>query len=250
MIKSDQPLQTTMDEDEGREYLQCEYNKDGDSYRSPWTNKYFPPVEVEDDPDYQIIYPSPDLLEMESKANELFWRYCKLYYDSDFHTSVYFFDTDTASGFGSCWLIKKNKDDKGAGIKEGTWDAIHLVTTTIDGQGKVKYRLNSTIFLFINSAGDDFGSLNVGGQLLKVREDYQSMDPKADPHDFHLKNIGRLIEANENDMRSESTGVYITKTKQIINTGRLQDEYMSKLEKSAFQQELIAAMQKQNKTAN
>lgn len=98
-----------MDEDEGREYLQCEYNKDGDSYRSPWSNKYFPPIEVEDDPDYQAIYPSPDLLEMEGKANELFYRYCKLYYDSDFHTSVYFFDTDTASGFGSCWLIKKSK---------------------------------------------------------------------------------------------------------------------------------------------
>ena len=98
-----------MDEDDGREFLQCEYNKDGDSYRSPWTNKYFPPVEADDDPDYQPIYPSQDLLEMEGKANDLFFRYCKLYYDSDFHSSVYFFDTDTANGFGSCWLIKKSK---------------------------------------------------------------------------------------------------------------------------------------------
>lgn len=110
----------------------------------------------------------------------------------------------------------------------------------------MKYRLNSTIFLFIESHGNDFGKLNVGGQILKVREDYQSIDPKADPHDFHLKNIGKLIEANENDMRSESTGIYITKTKQIINTGRLQDEYMNKMEKSAFQKELIEAMQKQH----
>ena len=70
------------------------------------------------------------------------------------------------------------------------------------------------------------------------------MDPKMDQHDFHLKNIGKLIEANENEMRSESTGIYITKSKQIINTGRLQDEYMSKNERSAFQQELFAAMQK------
>ena len=204
---------------------------------------------------------------MEAKANDLFYKYCKLYYDSDFSTSVYFFDTDTASGFGSCWLIKKSKyikyrafeskltflfltctekDDKNAGIKEGTWDAIHLVTTTIDGQNKVKYRLNSTIFLFIESHGDDFGQLNVGGQVLKVREEYQTIDPKMNPHDFHLRNIGKLIEANENDMRSESTGIYISKSKQIINTGRLQDEYMNKSEKSAFQQELIAAMQKQH----
>jgi len=118
-------------------------------------------------------------------------------------------------------LIKKKKDDKNAGIKDGTWDAIHLVTTTIDGQNKVKYRLNSTIFLFIESHGDDFGVLNVGGQVLKVREEYQTIDPKVNPHDFHLRNIGKLIEANENDMRSESTGIYISKSKQIINTGRL-----------------------------
>merc|ERR1719329_1369932 len=100
-------------EDDGREFLQCEYNKDGDSYRSPWTNKYFPPVEADDDPDYQPIYPSQDLLEMEGKANDLFFRYSKLYYDSDFHSSVYFFDTDTANGFGSCWLIKKIRQECG-----------------------------------------------------------------------------------------------------------------------------------------
>lgn len=122
---------------------------------------------------------------------------------------------------------------------------MHLVTTTIDGQNKVKYRLNSTIFLFIESTADDYGHMSVGGQILKVKEEYQTMDPKADPHDFHLKNIGKLIEANENEMRAESTGIYITKSKQIINTGRLQDEYMSKNERSAFQQELFAAMQKQ-----
>ena len=137
-----------------------------------------------------------------------------------------------------------DKVDKSAGIEDGTWDAVHLVTTTIDASNKVKYRLNSTIFLFVESHGDAWGQLKVGGQVLKVREDYQTIDPKANLHDFHLKNIGRLIEANENDMRGESTGIYITKSKQIINTGRLQDEYMNKNEKSAFQKELIAAMQK------
>ena len=98
-----------MDDVDGREYLKCEYNKDGDSYRSPWTNQYFPPIEPDaEDPDYQPIFPSQDLLEMESKANEMFSKYAKLYYDNDFWTSVYFFDTDT-NGFGSCWLVKKSK---------------------------------------------------------------------------------------------------------------------------------------------
>jgi hypothetical protein len=34
----------------------------GDSFRSPWTNQYFPPVE---DNEEEIIYPSLDLLQME-----------------------------------------------------------------------------------------------------------------------------------------------------------------------------------------
>jgi hypothetical protein len=54
------------------------------------------------------MYPSDELLEMEQKANDVFARYAKLYYDSNFHTSVYFFDTDD-NGFGSCWLVKKSK---------------------------------------------------------------------------------------------------------------------------------------------
>lgn len=56
----------------------------------------------------EIIYPSQDLLEMEKTSNDIFFRYAKLYYDENFHTSVYFFDTDD-NGFGSCWLVKKSK---------------------------------------------------------------------------------------------------------------------------------------------
>ena len=63
-----------MDEKEGKEFLKCEYNKDGDSYRSPWSNQYYPPIEPgeDDDEDYQPIYPSSELLEMEQKANDVF----------------------------------------------------------------------------------------------------------------------------------------------------------------------------------
>jgi len=45
---------------------------------------------------------------MEVKANEVFQRYAKMYYDNNYITSVYFFETD-ASGFGSSWLIRKSK---------------------------------------------------------------------------------------------------------------------------------------------
>jgi len=41
---------------------------------------------------------------MEIKANEVFDRYCRGYYENNYLSSVYFFDTDN-NAFGSCWLV-------------------------------------------------------------------------------------------------------------------------------------------------
>ena len=46
---------------------------------------------------------------MEVAANDVFARYAKMYYDKDFITSVYFFESGDQNGFGSCWLVKKSK---------------------------------------------------------------------------------------------------------------------------------------------
>ena len=62
----------------------------------------------EEDEGYEPVYPSNELLEMENRANEVFARYANQYYDKDYQTSVYFFDTED-NGFGSCWLVKKSK---------------------------------------------------------------------------------------------------------------------------------------------
>ena len=79
-----------MDPTNGREFLKCEYNRDGDSYRSPWSNRYFP----EDAVSGEAIYPSSDLLSLEQKFNDIFQRYAHLYFDQgNTLTSVYLFDT-------------------------------------------------------------------------------------------------------------------------------------------------------------
>ena len=88
-----------LDTTANKEFLKCEYTRDGDSYRSPWTNKYFPQASSDS------IYPSADLLQLEQKANDVFLRYAMLYFDSAL-TSVYFFDTDY-DGFGAAFLVKK-----------------------------------------------------------------------------------------------------------------------------------------------
>ena len=44
------PLKVSMDTTEDKEFLQHEFNRSGNSYRSPWSNKYFPEIETEDYP--------------------------------------------------------------------------------------------------------------------------------------------------------------------------------------------------------
>ena len=53
-------------DNEEKKYLLCEYNRDGDSYRSPWTNVYVPPLPVGPDGEGGLI-PSPRLRTLEVK---------------------------------------------------------------------------------------------------------------------------------------------------------------------------------------
>ena len=78
----------------------------------------------------------------------MFSRYAKLYYDNNFLTSVYFFDTDD-NGFGSCWLVKKTMPFPGA-AEDSVWDAIHVVKTNIESPNKAKYKVTSTVFLTLS----------------------------------------------------------------------------------------------------
>ena len=89
----DQPLQLRTDRATGREYLACDYNRDGESYRydsnsfksgislafhwpslvrSPWSNEYDPPLD-------DGTVPTPKLRKLEIAANEAFDTYREMY---------------------------------------------------------------------------------------------------------------------------------------------------------------------------
>lgn len=82
--------------------------------------------------------------------------------------------------------------------------------------------------------------------IIVQKDETYNIDAKSGD-DFHIGNIGRLIEANETEIRTEMDGIYINKTKQIVNTGRLREEYMTKDEKLNFQRELQEAMSNKKK---
>ena len=64
----DQPLKIARDKETGKDYLLCDYNRDGDSYRSPWSNTYDPPLS-------DGAMPSDRLRKLEIEANQAFDQY-------------------------------------------------------------------------------------------------------------------------------------------------------------------------------
>ncbi|GLT29834.1 hypothetical protein SLA2020_046760 [Shorea laevis] len=120
-------MQVLCDVDCGKEFILCEYNRDSDSYRSPWSNKYHPPLE--DGP-----YPSAKLRKLEIEAKDIFGIYLDQYYEAGF-SSVYMWE-DESEGFVACFLIKKDRSKTAHGrrgyLEEGAWDAIHVVEMNLN----------------------------------------------------------------------------------------------------------------------
>jgi F-actin capping protein, beta subunit len=94
--------------------LLCDYNRDGDSYRSPWSGEFEPsldhPSEGGIGPDGsnegagEGAVPSERVRKMEIRANEAFDVYRELYYEGGV-SSVYFWNLD--DGFAGVVLLKK-----------------------------------------------------------------------------------------------------------------------------------------------
>lgn len=83
----DQPLGVRVDtsrEGAGREYLCCDYNRDGESWRSWYSNTYDPPLD-------DAVTPTGKLRELEIRANDAFETYRQLYYETGF-SSTYLWD--------------------------------------------------------------------------------------------------------------------------------------------------------------
>eukprot|EP00003_Mantamonas_plastica_P024015 TRINITY_DN441_c0_g1_i1.p1 TRINITY_DN441_c0_g1~~TRINITY_DN441_c0_g1_i1.p1 ORF type:complete len:272 (-),score=76.54 TRINITY_DN441_c0_g1_i1:665-1453(-) len=193
----DQPLEVAVDSS-GRDYLLCDYNRDADSFRSPWTNEYDPPLD-------DGAVPSDDVRKLEIVLNDAFNAYRELYYDGGI-SSVYLWDTD--EGFAGCILIKKSSG-------QGHWDSLHVVEVTDNGSS-ADYRLTSSVMLFLKGNDD---KINLSGNLTRLTtQDGQAVNEKT-PHVF---NIGKLVEDMEHKLRNTIQTVYFGRTMDIVSDMRPQ----------------------------
>lgn len=208
-----------------KEYLCCDYNRDIDSYRSPWSNKYFP--ELNEDDLQESPFPNSQLRKLEVMCNDSFEIYKDLYYEGGI-SSVYLWNLedegsqrgDSETDFAGVILFKKGNI--------GDWDSIHVleVTRSPDNSGiegsEYNYKVTSTIILHLEDKTNI--DINLAGNLTKQTEKNFMVNDLTDNlesiHIAHLTNIGTMIESIESQMRNSLETVYFEKTRDIFQQTR------------------------------
>ncbi|GAA6044041.1 hypothetical protein JCM8097_001385 [Rhodosporidiobolus ruineniae] len=233
----DQPLQIRVDNAvSNKEYLICDYNRDGDSYRSPWSNQYDPPL-----PDG--TEPSPKLRQLEVAMNDAFDVYRDLYFEGGV-SSVYLWDTD--DGFAGVVLIKKTTD---AGASTSSWDSVHVFESSERGRS-ASYKLTSTVMLYMAKLvvpGQEQpveGEVQLGGSMTRQHESTSPLDASSPAalSQSHIANVGRLVEDMEIKMRNLLGEVYFSKTKDILSTLRSSAGFGEQAKHRALQGELVGLL--------
>ncbi|KAJ9125805.1 hypothetical protein QFC24_002589 [Naganishia onofrii] len=187
LLEVDQPLRVAQDAETGKEYLCSEYNRDNDSFRSPWTNTYNPPLA-------DGALPSKKLRELEVAMNEAFDTYRDMYYEGGL-SSVYLWDQEDG-GFAGVILIKKGSKPSQSG-NHGAWDSIHTLEVHERGR-QAQYKIVSTTMLWVgNTAGGEEGAesngVSLSGTMTRDLEQTKNLAKTSE----HIPNIGRLIEEQE-----------------------------------------------------
>ncbi|KAK3383337.1 F-actin-capping protein subunit beta [Lasiosphaeria ovina] len=244
----DQPLTVRRCKQTGRDYLLCDYNRDGDSYRSPWSNQFDPPLADEggaggvgsggsNEGAGEGAVPGERVRKMEVKANEAFDVYRDLYYEGGV-SSVYFWNLD--DGFAGVVLLKKSSPQSGSGgSSHGVWDSIHVFEASERGRTS-NYRLTSTVILSLATKGATLGDVDLSGNMTRQVE----QDLPVDSDESHIANIGRLVEDMELKMRNLLQEVYFGKAKDVVGDLRSIGSLSDGQRDREAQREIIGSMRR------
>ncbi|KAH0615046.1 uncharacterized protein H6S33_000682 [Morchella sextelata] len=223
----DQPLQVQRCKKTGRDYLLCDYNRDGDSYRSPWSNEFDPPLT-------DGTLPSEKVRKMEIAANDAFDIYRELYYEGGV-SSVYFWNLD--DGFAGVVLLKKSVSPSNKST--GSWDSIHVFEAT-DRARTAQYKLTSTVILNMINGDESLGEMDLSGNMTRQIEQNLPVDDDSS----HIANIGKLVEDMELKMRNLLQEVYFGKAKDVVGDLRSINSLTEAQRDRSVHQEMITSMGK------
>ncbi|KAI1437635.1 F-actin-capping protein subunit beta [Xylaria sp. CBS 124048] len=233
----DQPLAVRRCRQTGRDYLLCDYNRDGDSFRSPWSNEFDPPLHdsaPSSGEQEAAAVPSEKIRRMEIKANEAFDIYRELYYEGGV-SSVYFWNLD--DGFAGVVLLKKVATPGAS--SEGTWDSIH-VFEAIDRARFTQYNLTSTVILSLATHSGNLGEMDLSGNMTRQIE----IELPAENDEQQIANIGKLVEDMELKMRNLLQEVYFGKAKDVVGDLRSVGSLSETARDREAQKDIIGSMRR------
>lgn len=234
----DSPLKVANDpEADGRPYIICDHNREKDSYRSPWSNSYYPPLDDSDTNNENAVGLKPNyhLRELEILANEVFQIYQQLYYGKeDAVSSVYIWDTSSipnaktaksstvtsaqnnanpyGNAFAAIFLIRKELKTSSPDEPSEFWNSIHVVDVSpISTTLTCTYKLTTTILISMDASQN--ATTNISGSLTRQVEKTCAVDKEGKTH---LENIGKMIEDTEHFLRCNMDSLYIQKTREVL----------------------------------
>jgi capping protein beta len=204
----DVPLKIVKDTDSDSPFLACDFNRDLDNYRSPFSSKYFPPL-----PDGQ--QPPKRLRNIEIRANTAFNAYRNLYFQGgNSVSSVYLWEVDEGViGFG---VFTKNevsgKLRSGEAIS-GSIDCSDVVE--IDERSKnATYALTASVVLSVKLDVGLGSPLTLSGNTTSERREVKK---PWETDDDHIVNAGELIESNAARLRDTVNTSYVSSMKHILD---------------------------------
>jgi capping protein beta len=211
----DIPLKTGTDS-AGNKFILCDYNRDSDSYRSPFTNTYTPSVS-------KGYLPPEHLRQMESMANKGFQSYLRQYFDYGV-CSVYCWEVDdTSFGFGV--FIKKDLElsAQGAHVLEGSISCADVcqVSSIPKRVKEFQYSLVSSALVSIRIGAKVGQKITLNGTV----NDEKVATAGATSAIQHIITIGTMIEENADRFVEKIRGIYVGKMKEILSYLKIDQEY-------------------------
>lgn len=158
---------TISNQDPKGAFIKCEYNRDKDSYRSPFSNTYYPSLS-------DCQYPSEDLRILEKYLNSSFKIYTSFYYSSTACSSVYCWNSGNSikDGFCCAILIKNSVETSES---KGVWNSHNILTATFNEKNKQiygDYKLISTVMLQMGFGNKYNGKADLSGSLSRKVIDF------------------------------------------------------------------------------
>mmetsp|Transcript_3101 Transcript_3101/g.8890 ORF Transcript_3101/g.8890 Transcript_3101/m.8890 type:complete len:319 (+) Transcript_3101:58-1014(+) len=220
------PLQLKRDPENNLYFVACEYNCDGGTHRSPWSNAYVP-APPGGEAEEALFRPSERLRRLEETFNEVFDAYKTMYYDGGV-SSVYLWDLD--EGFAGAFLIRKELASGSAAdkvVEKGLWESVHMmeVRESASTSSVAEYKLSTTVRVHLDSSEPSKNENELGALVTRQAESRYNRGKKALGDDVHLLQMGKMIEDMEISIRQSLDSLQMAKQREVLNALRCVDGF-------------------------